>query len=391
VGVLADTRRERIIDLAIALVAFGLTLGLFAGGGVDAGSHREATREVDALGVLLAALSTLPLVAWRRSPLGVYVVVIVANGVMNVVQYPDGPPFGAAAALFLLATAGPAARPPLRVTGSVVVSLFALHFLSLGLAQGDFPAIELLLGSSLWVAAWFAGERMRLRREQIAELEERAQRAEREAERERRLAAAEERTRIARDLHDSAGHAINVVLVQAGAARVLQERDPAGARRALETIEEVARETLEEIDHLVRALREGASGAEVEPPVGLSALDSLVERQRAAGVGVDLRVRGERRPLPRAVDHAAFRILQEALTNVARHGAGGAEVELVYGDAALELVVANPAEDGVAGVVGHGIIGMRERAALVGGSIEAAARNGSFVVRAVLPYGGGRT
>ena len=101
------------------------------------------------------------------------------------------------------------------------------------IAQDEFPTTELLLGSTLWAAAWFAGDRMRLRRERIRELEERALRAEREAERERRLAAAEERTRIARDLHDSAGHAINVILVHAGAARLLAREGPGAlARRA---------------------------------------------------------------------------------------------------------------------------------------------------------------
>lgn len=113
------------------------------------------------------------------------------------------------------------------------------------------------IGILSWAAVWIVGDWIRLRRERIAEYEERALRAEREAERERRLAVAEERTRIARDLHDSAGHAINVILVQAGAARLLSERDPERARQALETIEEVARETLGEIDQLVHALREG--------------------------------------------------------------------------------------------------------------------------------------
>ena len=121
----------------------------------------------------------------------------------------------------------------------------------------------------------------------------RVARAERETERERRLAAAEERTRIARDLHDSAGHAINVILVQAGAARLLQEQDPTRTRAALETIEEVARETLSEIDQLVRVLREdGSANGSVEPPPGLAALETLAERHRAAGLAVDVRFDG---------------------------------------------------------------------------------------------------
>ena len=139
------------------------------------------------------------------------------------------------------------------MTAATVAALFVVHIGAVGYAEDAFPTVPLLFGVVVWGGAWVLGDRVRLRRERIAELVARAERAERDAERERRLAAAEERTRIARDLHDSAGHAINVILVQAGAARLLGERDPERSRAALETIEEVARETLTEIDQLVRA------------------------------------------------------------------------------------------------------------------------------------------
>jgi signal transduction histidine kinase len=379
---LAHMSRQRAIDLGIALVAFALTLVLLLSGGV--GPHDAGLREVDALAIGLAALSTLPLAFWRLSPLGVYVVIVVANGVLNSLDYPDGPPFGAAIALFLLASV----RTELRVSGRtlavVIVGLFVAHFIAHGLANDAFPGTELLLGSALWTAAWFAGDRARLRRERIAELEERARRAEREAERERQLAAAEERTRIARDLHDSAGHAINVILVHAGAARLLAEKDPGRSREALGTIETVARETLREIDALVRALRD--DDRTVQPPAGLAALDRLVERHREAGLDVEVRTRGERRPLGPAADQAAYRILQESLTNALRHGAGSAEVRLDYGADAVELGVTNPASGNGAVSAGHGIVGMRERATLLGGSVDVAAADGRFAVRARLPY-----
>jgi signal transduction histidine kinase len=387
-GFFAGRRRDRAIDVGIALVAFALTLALFKGGGVEAAGE-EDVRGVDALGVALAALASLPLVARRRWPLGVYVVIVLANAAMTVLDYPDGPPFGAAIALFFLAAAPPERKPPLRVTLAVVVGLFVGHFVVHGLAQDAFPGVELLLGSTLWAASWFAGERSRVRRERIAELEERALRAEREAERERRLATAEERTRIARDLHDSAGHAINVILVQAGAARLLQERDPERSRAALETIEEVARDTLGEIDQLVRVLRDEDGGDEVEPPPGLAALDRLVAHHAAAGLAVEVHRRGNRRPLPPAVDQAAYRILQEALTNAARHGDSRADVDLAFERDALEVMVANPLRNGAAEVVPefrHGLIGMRERAALVGGSVRADARGGWFRLHVRLPY-----
>jgi signal transduction histidine kinase len=379
-----------VIDVGVALLAFALTVALLLVGGAG---PTEERRDADALAVALAALASLPLVARRRSPFAVYVVVTLASLAIAALGYPGGPPFGPMIALYFLAAAGPAARPSARVTVSVILSLFALHFLAFGLARDVFPGVELVLGSALWAAAWFAGDRTRLRRERIAELEERARRAELEAERERRLAAAEERMRIARDLHDSAGHAINVILVQAGAARLLADKDPERARQALETIEAVARDTLTEIDRLVHVLREARGEDEngaVEPLAGLAALESLAERHRDAGLGVAVDVVGQRRPLPPAVDQAAYRIVQEALTNALRHGSDTAHVALTYAVDALEIDVTNPVVDTAAATSrgGHGLIGMRERALLLGGGFDARRDDGAFRVRARLPYRG---
>jgi signal transduction histidine kinase len=253
----------------------------------------------------------------------------------------------------------------------------------------------MLFGVALWTGVWLAGDRTRLRRERMAALEERAMRAEREAERERRLAAAEERGRIARDLHDSAGHAMNVILVHAGLGRIKSADDPDAAREAFATIEEVARESVGEIDQMVRVLREHAAlplgGNEVEPPPGLAALDGLVERHRAAGLLVTTAVSGARRPLPPGVDRGAYRILQEALTNAARHGDGSAQVELAYRSDALDVSVDNPlprVPDDDAGGGGHGVIGMRERAVLLGGRLEAGRTGGRFRLHAWLPFSG---
>src|SRR5262249_44157552 len=213
------------------------------------------------------------------------------------------------------------------------------------------------------------GDQVRQRRQRRAELEVRIRGAEREAERERRLAAAEERTRLARDLHDSAGHAINVILVQAGAARLLQERDPNAVRSALQTIEQVARETIGEIDQLVRTLREEETSAGVtetiDPPAGLAALETIAARHRAAGLAVTVNVQGSSHPLAPAVDQAAYRILQETLTNAARHGLGEADVDVVFDERAVEITVSNTTrpQAHAGNGNGHGILGMRERAA----------------------------
>jgi signal transduction histidine kinase len=380
------------LDLALALLTFGATLALL-------GLRGDASRGLDAPAVALAALATLPLVARRRSPLGVLALTPAASAALNGLGYAPGPPFGPTVALFFVA-ADERTRARVWATAAVVLGLFAVHVGATAIAEGGFPLTSLLFGILVWGTAWVAGDQVRQRRGRAAEARERAARAERDRERDRRLAAAEERARIARDLHDSAGHAINVILVQASAARLLQERDPDRARMALETVEEVARETVTEIDRLVRVLRDDdEAAAAVEPPSGLAELSSLTERHRAAGLDVSVRVRGDRRSLPRAVDRTAYRILQEALTNAAVHGRGAASVEMDFAPNGLELAVSNPTASSDETVAparepsseeesgppaprsrgGHGIVGMRERAALVGGSVrvEAAAASTS--------------
>jgi signal transduction histidine kinase len=188
-----------------------------------------------------------------------------------------------------------------------------------------------------------------------------------------------------------------VILVQAGAARLLHRRDPDAAEQALSTIEDVARETIGEIDRLIRGLREnGAVSADdsvVEPPTGLAGVRTLAERHRAAGQQVDITVAGRARLLAPGLDQAAYRILQESLTNAARHGNGPAAVAITYGDEDLELSISNPLAPAINGELverGHGILGMRERAALLGGTVDAGASSGNFRVDARLPYLPGR-
>jgi signal transduction histidine kinase len=327
----------------------------------------------------------------------VFVVTAAASAAINAVGYPAGPPLGPTIALFLLALNPERSRASRWTIGVVVVGLFGIHVGSVAIAEDAFPTVALLFGALVWGGAWVVGDRVRQRRARIVELEERARRAERDAERERRLAAAEERTRIARDLHDSAGHAINVILVHAGLGRLRVERDPDGARAAFETIEEVARETVGEIDQLVGILRADADSRDrdrldgVEPP-GVAALDGLVARHRAAGMDVSTRIRGDRLPLAPGVDQGVYRIVQEALTNAARHGTGTAQVNVDFRARALELTVANPVgrDSAPTTAAGHGLIGMRERAALLGGTLEAGIADGCFSVRARLPLAGPR-
>jgi signal transduction histidine kinase len=378
------SRNDLLLDAAIAVAVLAGSIALLV-----VGENEHGGGDVSVGAVLLTALASLPLVWVRRAPLAVFVFTGLASIALHLVADPVGPPLGATLALYWVAATGTPSRSRSALAVGLVVAVFVGHVA----ASGEFLDTGMLFGVLLWAGAWLAGDRTRLRRERMAALEERALRAEREAERERRLAAAEERGRIARDLHDSAGHALNVILVHAGLGRLKTADDPESAREAFATIEEVARESVGEIDQMVRVLREHAAlplgGNEVEPPPGLAAFDGLVERHRTAGLRLTTEVSGQRRPLPPGVDRGAYRILQEALTNAARHGDGSARVELAFGPDALEVSVGNPlprerANHASGG--GHGVIGMRERAALLGGSLEAGPHNGRFQLHARLPF-----
>ncbi len=373
-----------LVDAVIASGAFAGTLLLLAHGGFGSATHHLGLLEG-----LLAACATLPLLAWRRAPLGVFVLTTLASSALMGTGFAAGPPLGPTAALYLLAASRDASDPWTLRTTLTVGALLAVHVSAFGLASGGFPLTVLVAAILLWSIAWFAGERTRLRRAQLDELRQRALRNERDAERDRQLAAAEERARIARDLHDSAGHAINVIGVQAGAARLLHERDPARSRAALETIEEVARQTVGDIERIVHTLRgTDTPDGQVEPPPGLAALDTLFAHHAATGLAVTLNIDGEPRALFGAVDQAAYRILQEALTNAARHGAGDTHVGLEFARSALRLTVTNPTPAAATGSPngGHGLVGMRERAALLGGTLNAKREDGTFRVSAELPY-----
>jgi signal transduction histidine kinase len=378
------TQSPILRDLAVTLVAFGLTLAVMHG-------VHGARRHLDALGGALAALACFPLLARRRSPLTVFAFTTAASAALNGLGYGLGPPFGPTVALFFVAS-NERSRTRIHQTAVVVLGMFAIHVGSTLIAHHGFPTSPILFGVLVWGGAWAVGDQVRQRRRRHADLVERARRTEHDMKRERRLAAAEERTRIARDLHDSAAHAINVILVQAGAARLLQQRDPAAVHDALTTIEDVARETIGEIDQLVRTLRDDNHTHEpIEPPTGMAALETLADRHCAAGLTIEIHRTGTERALTPAIDQAAYRILQESLTNAARHGNGSAEINISYQESELELTVSNRLSDATASEPadgGHGILGMREHAALLGGTLDIRRVDGRFRVVARIPYSG---
>jgi signal transduction histidine kinase len=378
-------RSRALFDVALAAAVFAGSLALLAHGDAFLATGRRA---VDAIAVVLAACSAAPLVAWRRQPYAVFVASAVVCTLLAALGYPIGLTIGPTVALYLLA----ASRSPSVWTAATVVALFVMYLGALAAARGRFPEIALLHTCLAWTGAWFAGERTRLRRDQVAQLHDRALRAERDADRERLLAVAEERARIARDLHDSAAHAISVIAVRAGAARLRHHQDPDRSLSALQAVEELARQTVAEIDQIVGTLRDRPVGGAVEAPSGLASLGTLIAHHAAAGLKVSVHTDGDTRPLTGAADQAAYRILQEALTNAARHGTGSARVDMAYTDTSVRVIVTNPVRPGMPARVGggHGLIGMRERAAALGGSLDTGRVDGVYRVHAQIPHHGHR-
>ena len=246
--------------------------------------------------------------------------------------------------------------------------------------------------------AWVLGDSLRTRRAYLAQLEERAARLEREREAQAKVAVAAERARIARELHDVVAHNVSVMVVQADGAAYVLDTAPDQAKKALETISGTGRQALAEMRRLLGVLRTGEpeESGEYVPQPDVGQLDELIAQVRDAGLPVDYKIEGTPRPLPSGVELTAYRIVQEALTNTRKHGGPevGASVRLVYFDDGLGLLVEDngkgaPSDiqaDGGADGQGQGLIGMRERVGMVGGTLDAGPRpGGGFRISALLP------
>jgi signal transduction histidine kinase len=253
-----------------------------------------------------------------------------------------------------------------------------------GSAYSDFFWTTLIL-----TLAWFFGSALRTRTEQARELSQRVEAAERARAVAAERATAEERARIARELHDVVAHSVSVMVVQASGVRRLLKDEQQREREALLSVEQIGRQALTEMRRMLGVMRSGEdSPAALAPQPGLRHLDRLIAQVEEAGLPVTLRVEGERPELSPGVDLSAYRIVQEGLTNALKHAKGAhAEVVVRYIDSSVQLEIADdgPGEpNGASG--GHGLVGMRERVALYGGTIEAGPRDGGgFVLRAKLP------
>jgi len=358
----------------------GLVLFLFVAAeiAVVAGSSKGSTVALH----LFPALWTLPLLLHRRAP---EVAVLTVTGAVALEAYvaQDGTESIIVLPAVLLAfwVAG-TIENELR---SIAVGLVAFVFGVIVVAKdpGAFDAGDAVFIALASAAPYAVGVWMRTRDRRERQL---AGRIESDA----RAAVADERTRIARELHDVVGHSVTVMMVQAGAARMLVEADPTGARERLLAVEESGREALAEMRRMLEVLRDDEEPGLLGPQPGVEDLERLVADSRATGLHVELAVEGEPVALPPGEALAAYRIVQEALTNARKHAGGGrVDVRVRYAPGTLELAVENdgdtPVEDGWdAG--GHGVIGMRERVGLYGGELDVGPRpEGGFAVRARLP------
>jgi signal transduction histidine kinase len=362
-----------------------LTGAAFAIGVAELGVTKDV-RGPFAVNVVAVAAIALPLAWWRTWPLRATVCLfVVAMPVEWLTSAGDLPAiwFTLLALSFGLG-AHENGRGAIAGTGVLVAGIIATTAIGGSLTVGEvaFPAL-------LVAAFCLAGRTARSRARLAGELHEAAARAnERRAARAER-AVVEERKRIAREMHDVVAHSMSVMVVQAGGARRILERDPLRAREAAELIAGTGREALVELQRLLGVLH-------LEPAAAptLDGLDGLVERARAAGLPVALTVDGERRRLPDGVEHAAYRVVQEAITNAIKYaGAAPTEVRISYGVQDVELHVCDRGTGGVApatvGGGGHGLVGMRERVRIFGGELHTGRRaGGGFEVRARIPLDG---
>ena len=349
------------------------------GSALASGAEQDRTL----LGLLFGVAAVLPLLFRRRWPfaaLAAILTVAVASPVDAQFALPI------AAMLYTIGSTRPW-EATFAAAASVVATGLAYQLAGGSLSTGDLVSTGLLCaitgGAGLYIGS---------RRTSFEALRERAERLDRERELLAERAVAEERLRIAQELHDVVAHNVSLIVVQAQAlgATVPDER----VATATDGIADLGRQAMAEMHRTLKLLRASEDEASRrEPQPGLADLDGLLERSRAAGLPVDLAIEGEPRPLSQGVDLSAYRILQEALTNVFKHaGRVPTTVTLGYRTDALELTVTDVGQARTTATApgGHGLVGMRERAALFGGTLTAAPRNGhGFQVHAVLPYGEG--
>jgi signal transduction histidine kinase len=386
-GVNSGERGTRFGSVASFAGDSALALALAVAGGIAA-AGATSSEPGKALLVLLAFAAALSLAVRRVYPLSVFAIVVVVTAFFGWV-YGGYWPFAALLAFYSLAAHSPRKR-------ALVAGVAGFAFLALSIAHDiewqpvTWSKIALFAGRMApLVAAWVLGDNMRTRREYLRGLEDRAAQLEREQQANARRAAAEEQARIAREVHDVVAHNLSVIIVQATAADAVFASDPDDAQRAVRTIGTTARQALDELRRVLGVVRTGEERSPNFPPQpSLARLDELLEQVRAAGLAVELETSGEPRELTSALELSVYRIVQEALTNTLRHGdAKRATVALRFDAEAVDVeIIDDGTSTSAANGSGHGLIGMRERAAAFGGRVEAGrSAEGGFRIAARLP------
>jgi signal transduction histidine kinase len=378
-------RHPRLVDATLAFV-LGLT-GLGSLVAVATQGHGAAVGRLAPFDLAMF----IAVVFRRKSPVVTFAVGALAAA--GQVLFGSGNPGASLPILVLLYTL--AAYEPRRVSvpGLVIcVAGVAVAFFvwTHGIGPADRFLLATVVSSGTALVAWVLGDSMRYRRAYLKALEDRAARLERERDAQAQIAAAAERARIARELHDVIAHNVSVMVVQADGASYALRTEPERAGQALAAISRTGRLALAEMRHLLGVLRSGDEQADLAPVPGLDQLRELIDQARAAGMSVSLTLEGAPRPLSEGAELAAYRVVQESLTNTRKHGglAAAAQVTLRYEPGGLMMQVS---DDGLGPAApsdgpGHGLTGMRERIEMYGGTVEAGPRSGGgYQVTARLP------
>jgi signal transduction histidine kinase len=377
------TTVSRWFDVALAMVigAVGVAEILVPFTSVSGEGSREVT-------TILVVLNSLALTFRRRWPLVTALFVLfswpVVSTITPLLVLFWGQLVPMMVAVFSVARYGRGREPwygALAAAGTLLFFDFRVRVLQ--------QPSEIIFHWTVFVLAWSIGWALRRMERRAKQSMQRAIEAEVGSAERTATAVGQERARIARELHDVVAHAISVMVVQAGAAEQVIDDDPEIARRALKTIRSTGTGALAEMRRMVTMLRDDDYVGELAPQPGVAALPTLVEEAKAGGLEVHMQIEGRQRTLPAGVDLATYRIVQEALTNVRRHAAAShVAVVLRYGEHNVEVEVRDDGRGAsdVTTTSGHGLIGMRERAALYGGRLETASGNGAgFTVTATLP------
>lgn len=372
---MVELMRRHPIDIAISLGVIALGLTEILG---DAG---YSPRGVWVGAIVITAVSLL---FRRRFPLPVLVVVLAGVGVTSSLDSPVDPTYWFFAAIVASHAVGAYPRLPEAIAGLALV----LVYFAVGAALDDQQVGDVLFVWILFGGIWTVGRLLERRTNEAARLERHAAILEQDREQSAREAIAEERARIARELHDIVAHGVSTMVLQVGGVRRRLTAEQTAELEVLMNVEETGRRSLAEMHRMLGIMRQADNGNLLTPQPGLGRLDELAESMRAAGLPVEVRMEGDPVELPSGLDLSAFRIIQEALTNTLKHaGPAHASVTVAYRPDALELEVVDDGAGSRNGDVGgHGLVGMRERVALFDGRLDTGARpDGGYRVHAQLP------